>query len=219
MRKLGLNKLLMRIFARDGYEDRFGTALLSNVHAGDVVWDVGANVGLYAVQFSERTGSKGLVVAFEPVPACFRELQKACQDMPTIHTVNVALGSTDGELSMALEEDALAATHRIVDATQLLADGAHATVAVRSAGSFVEELPEFFPNLIKVDVEGFEGSVFEGLKGILPDRRLRCVGIEVHFGLLEARGERDTPNKLEKGLQAHGFEVDWTDASHLIAVR
>ena len=72
-------------------------------------------------------------------------------------------------------EDPLAATHRVVDAAQPLDNGAHATVAVRSAGSFVTDNPELFPNIIKVDVEGFEGAVFDGLKDLLPDRRLILV--------------------------------------------
>jgi FkbM family methyltransferase len=218
-RRLGLNRLLGGIFARSGYEDRFGPALLSKVKGGDIVWDVGANVGLYSVQFGELVGPQGLVVAFEPVPACFRELQRKCRGMRIARPENVALGSADGELTMVLEKHELAATHRVVESSQQPVDGAHATVVVRSASSFVAEHPELFPNLIKVDVEGFEGAVFNGLKDLLSDRRLWCIGIEVHFGLLEARGERDTPKKLEEGLRAHGFQVHWTDASHLIAVR
>jgi len=139
--------------------------------------------------------------------------------MSLVRPVNVALGSADGELTMVLEDDALAATHRVVEASKQLVDATHVSVPVRSAGSFVKDHPELFPNIIKVDVEGFEGAVFEGLKNLLPDRRLRCIGIEVHFGLLEARGESGTPKELEKGLQTHGFEVSWTDASHLIAAR
>src|SRR5437867_1922845 len=36
------------------------------VHAGDTVFDIGANVGIYTLLFSERVGPRGRVVAFEP---------------------------------------------------------------------------------------------------------------------------------------------------------
>ena len=217
-RKLGLNRLASRLFSH-GYEDRFGPALLAEVRSGDTVWDVGANVGLYSVQFAERAGERGRVVAFEPVPACFAELERATQGWDGISLVNVALGSSDGHLTMALEEYALAATHRVVESRETASAGGYTEVSVRSAESFVDEHPELFPNLIKVDVEGFEGAVFDGMQGLLADPRLRCIGIEVHFGLLQERGEAATPRKLEQGLREQDFRVTWTDASHLFAVR
>ena len=79
--------------------------------------------------------------------------------------------------------------------------------------------PELFPNVIKIDVEGHEGAVMDGMYSLLPDRRLRCIGIEVHFGLLDERGESAKPKQMEHTLLQHGFRVRWTDPSHLLAVR
>lgn len=218
-RSLGLNKLAARLLLCGEYEDRFGPRLLAEVRASDTVWDVGANVGLYTSQFAERAGDLGQVVAFEPVPACFAALQEVARGRKNIHPVNAALGSADGHLTMALEQDALAATHRVVQGIDAGASDAFTEVPVRSGESFATEHPRLFPNVIKIDVEGFEGEVFSGLKTLLNDKRLRCVGIEMHFGLLQERGESATPGKLEEGLQQDGFRVEWTDPSHLIALR
>jgi hypothetical protein len=54
---------------------------------------------------------------------------------------------------------------------------------------------------------------------LLDDPRLRCIGIEVHFGVLDERGESARPKQIEQSLLQHGFRVRWTDPSHLIALR
>lgn len=217
-RILRLNKMVATVLSRGGYEDRFGSRMIAEIRPNDTVWDVGANVGLYTEQFAERA-AKGRVVAFEPVPACFAVLKQASEGKEAILPVNAALGATDGRISMVLADDALGATHRVVEAGNLEAAAGNAVVPVRSGGNFVVENPELFPNIIKIDVEGFEGAVFAGLRALLDDRRLRCVGVEVHFGLLRERGESQVPKALEDGLKEHGFRVEWTDPSHFIALR
>jgi hypothetical protein len=129
------------------------------------------------------------------------------------------MGASDGQLTMCLDEDPLAPTHRIVVAAEVGGGRKTVAVAVRSAASIVADEPELFPNLIKIDVEGHEGAVMDGMDGLLADRRLRCIGIEVHFGLLDERGEGGRPKSIEQTLIQHGFKVRWTDRSHLLAVR
>jgi FkbM family methyltransferase len=216
-RKLGINSLLGALMAGRGYEDRFGRAFQSEIRPGDVVWDIGANVGLYTTRFASAVGEEGRVMAFEPTPACFRRLSERCSGHPRILLKNSALGASDGTVQMEIETDELAATHRVIIGEP---DGARlATVAIRSAASLVRDEPTLFPNLVKIDVEGHEGAVMAGFKSLLPDPRLRCFGIEVHFGLLEARGESDCPRAMKAVLERHGFRVQWTDPSHLIAIR
>src|SRR5438270_13829285 len=49
---------------------------LSFVRPGDIVLDVGANVGSHAVFFSHLVRNKGRVLAFEPVPSNIDELNE-----------------------------------------------------------------------------------------------------------------------------------------------
>ena len=102
------------------------------------------------------------------------------------------------------------------------AEGAGASavmVEVRSAESFVADHPSRFSSVIKVDVEGHEGAVLDGMRCLLRDRRLRCVGFEVHFGILQQRGENRRPREIQQEMEAQSFRVLWTDMSHIIGVR
>ena len=65
-RKLGLNRLVGALIHRSDYEHHFSTAMLKAIQAGDIIWDVGANIGYYTKQFSELVGVSGRVFGFEP---------------------------------------------------------------------------------------------------------------------------------------------------------
>ncbi len=216
-RRLGLNRLIANLMSRGGYEDRFGPSLEQEIKVGDVVWDVGANVGLYTTVFLEKVGPTGIVVAFEPTQDCFAKLAQQCQSASNAVLKNIAMGAKDGVLGMSVDVDPLAATHKIVNADQ--SGPGVVQVSVRSGESFASEHCHLFPNVIKIDVEGHEGDVISGLAPILSDTRIRCIGVEVHFGILDQRNERATPRNIVCILSTRGFTVVWTDPSHFIATK
>ena len=55
-------------FARGIYEQPMQEAVISNLSAGDVFFDVGANIGFFSLIAARRVGPEGHVYAFEPVP-------------------------------------------------------------------------------------------------------------------------------------------------------
>src|SRR5262245_45392374 len=50
------------------YESAALGSFLRLIQPGDVVWDVGANIGIYSVLAGMRTGPAGKVVSWEPNP-------------------------------------------------------------------------------------------------------------------------------------------------------
>src|SRR5271170_3336077 len=77
-RRVGLTRLIQNLQGRflgaEGYEPKVMAFLQAAVREGDEIWDVGANVGQFTLLFSNWVGSQGHVVAFEPVPSCFKTL-------------------------------------------------------------------------------------------------------------------------------------------------
>jgi len=217
-RKTGLLRLASRLLAlrAKAYEARFSKALVFAVKPGDVVWDVGANLGYYTERFAARVGRPGRVVAFEPVPSCFAELQAKLGGDARVALRQEALGSASGVVPMALAADPLGATHSLVGAGQ--AAGAVAEVPLRR-GDDVVALGVPPPTVLKIDVEGFEEEVLRGMPTLLARPACRAVFIEVHFALLEQKGTPDAPAAIVATLRDHGFNTRWLDPSHLAATR
>lgn len=197
------------------YEERFSRALLRQVRPGDVVWDIGANVGLYSLQLSEAVSASGKVYAFEPMPTCFAELTRRSQGRANIQPIQAALGDRTGIAQLTLDDNALSTTNSL-----FIPSGARTVdVRITTGDALVQsgEIPP--PAVLKVDVEGFEEEVLRGLSQILANPTCRALFCEVHFGILDARGERHAPSRIVQLLRDRGFRTRWIDASHLGAQR
>ena len=76
------------------------------------------------------------------------------------------------------------------------------------------------PNFIKIDVEGFEKKVIDGLQETLSNKSCKVILVEIHFSILNSMGEDDTPNYIYNRLKQHGFKnLRWIDYSHLLATK
>lgn len=218
-RKLGILSRLKAVHSvfRPGYEAHFDTALLAHIQPCDVVWDIGANLGLYTEKFLQKVGSGGAVVAFEPVADCFAVLRAKFSGKPNVTLEPLALSSSNGMGTMRLAADPLGATHQLTDDPHA-GSGAGAPVTIVTADSYVAR-SRIVPNIIKIDVEGFEYEVFKGMKGLLAEPSLRGLFCEMHFALLESRGQMFAPVEIERLLTQAGFAVTYTDSSHIQAIR
>lgn len=198
------------------YEEKFGTALLSHVRRGDVVWDIGANVGLYTEKFAQCVGEAGRVVAFEPAPACFKTLEGKFARASLVQLEHAAVGEAQGEALLMIDADPLAATHKLSAGAAAPQNGQRVRVV---CGDWYWEQSGRAPNVIKIDVEGFEEHVLRGMQKLLRCSDLRAVFCEIHFKLLEERGEPLAPSRIEHRLKEAGFHISWLDASHIQALR
>jgi FkbM family methyltransferase len=214
-RSLGLNRAVALLTQGKGYEERYDASFSQLLREGDCIWDVGSNIGYYTMQFAAKVGSGGAVYAFEPSPVNFSRLTAACAGSPAVKPHQIGLGKSEGVLPFAQGADTIGATSRIV----ANADDTTVSVQVRPGAALIAEGLARSPNIIKIDVEGYEPEVLEGLGEALHNPSLRAIGVEVHFGLLRNRGLDDAPAAIEKRLKGAGFTARWTDASHMIAQR
>jgi FkbM family methyltransferase len=201
---------------RGDYEARFSRELVGAVRTGDTVWDIGANVGVYAAQFAERGAAN--VVCFEPAPAAVVALHQRfpdTSDSPNrVRVIPIALADHRGTTTFSA--DGASPNNQIG-----FSDGTRPTVEVqvRSGDEAMTEFALPTPNVIKVDVEGYELEVIEGLSRLLDSTELRAVFVEVHFSLLHIRKLDQAPAAILQILRQRGFRVHWVDPSHIGAQR
>lgn len=217
LRRSGALPLAARLIRRKHYEQAFDQALMESIHVGDRVWDVGANVGYYAVKFAAKTGPSGAVVAFEPSPATLVRLRHQVAGHDNIRVVAKALGARDEQRAFVHVDEADGVASSIAVPGRAAAE-ATLQVTVTAADSLIGAR-EPVPQVVKIDVEGFELDVVEGMATMLTSRDVRAVGIEVHFAQLAERGLSEAPRTIEQRLRAAGFTVRWVDSSHLLATR
>jgi FkbM family methyltransferase len=217
-RKVGLNRMLGRFLGTRGYEAKLASTMSAAVSEGDCVWDVGANIGHYTSIFADLVGGAGRVLAFEPSPENAARLRDAMAGRANVTIFTMGLSNTSETALLVQGEDDLGATSHLSTSS---ADNEQKTYTIElHSGDYLLESPDIpAPNVLKIDVEGHEIEVLEGLGRALNDPGLRHIFVEVHFGLLEKRGRMDGPSMIEAMLLSQNYRVHWIDPSHLHAFR
>ena len=167
------------------YEPPVADFLRDLIKPGFLCFDVGANVGVYALQFCQWSAPSGRVVAFEPSPAARRVLERHVamnRLKDRVQIVPAAVGShEDQAVFFAAGADGMS---RLETPNPALAHQSQAlTVPVVTVDGFVATTGNV-PDLILIDVEGFELAVLEGCRQIITSRRRKThLVVEMHPSL------------------------------------
>ncbi len=145
------------------YEFAVSALLRAYLLPGDVLYDVGANIGYFTVIAASRVGASGRVVAFEPSDEIANRLERNVE-LNNLSNVEVRREAASRERRMVTLVAPPEESHNSGLARVELSGSAPGALvrAVRLDGI---ELPT--PALIKVDVEGHELDVFAGAQGLL----------------------------------------------------
>ena len=137
------------------------------VKLGQVVYDVGANVGFYTLLASRLVGPTGKVVAFEPLPRNLAFLRRHVEMNDRHGNVTVVAAAVSDRAGTArFDPGPMPEMGRLSSA---------GTVEVRTVAldQWIAEQGAPAPGFIKIDVEGAEASVLRGaralLTGVRPD--------------------------------------------------
>ncbi len=126
------------------------------IRPGDVVFDVGANLGLHTLTFSKLARE---VVAFEPNPSLTPNLRRTAAGLPNARLLECCLSERDGAVEFHISDwDHMLGS--MADWTGQPTQGV--SVAARSVDSLLAEGAVPSPQVLKVDVEGAELLVFRG---------------------------------------------------------
>lgn len=145
-----------------------------------VVFDIGANTGKYS-QLLLRHNPASVIYAFEPHPITCQKLVTNLQQTG-VHTINAAVGATDGELTLfdyaSHDGSEHASLHREVIEGIRGAQSSMHRVKVTSLDTFAQEHHIDRIDLLKIDTEGHELAVLQGAAHLLKHHKIRAIQFE-----------------------------------------
>ena len=161
----------------DGYwEPRTTEAIVDRLKPGMTAIDVGANLGYFTILMSLLVGPRGHVLALEPNPDAVRRLAgslliNGLGDRVDVHQELV--GEIDGrEVNLVIPKHFSGGAH----ATAHRRDG-HGNLDVRTRR--LDGLPGAAnATLVKIDAEGMEEAIWQGMTAMIAGPNLRCIVME-----------------------------------------
>ena len=163
------------------YDAPVAAFLRGRVQPGSVCLDVGANVGVYVLQFAHWSRPTGRVVAFEPNPGAREVLQKHIQLnglTERVRVVPAAVGAACGETILyAADADGMS---RLGAPNEAIADRVSAMAVPMVTLDSYCATESLTPDWLFMDIEGFEIAALAGARQLIKGRG-KTLGIIVEM--------------------------------------
>lgn len=183
---------------------------------GDVVMDIGANIGCYTNRLSELVSRDGLVISIEPVQSTYAILSFCVRRLHllNVRTFNYAMAENEGIVRMEVPKYESGGLNfyqsRIVENNAALPSNKYYSVKSTTVDTIIKDQFEKIV-FIKCDVEGHELPVIKGaLKTIIKSQPA---------WLIEISSDPDERNSSAANLflimKQHGYLPYWFDGKTL----
>ncbi len=187
-----------------------------NVKDHDILFDVGANIGIYSIYAALRN-PKLCIYAFEPEYSNLNQLKQNIINnglQASIVPFSIALGANTGLSYLHIQDTtAGSALHTISSQPLKTTHAGHEVVWKEGVASFTIddfcEMEGVKPTIIKIDVDGNETEILNGGKKTFNNKDLRSILIEVD--------RKQT--QCEDILKSYGFYLDKKPSENQIWVR
>ena len=162
--------------------------------------DVGANYGHFSLAAAARTGTGGLVHAFEPNPNSYARLRTHVDmnRLGQIKTYNMGVSDAPGSLSLSVplinSGEATFAGQPYAEATDVTCN-----VCTLDELGFQQKV-----DVLKIDVEGFEFNVLAGSRALIDSDRPLIITEVVRRHLMRAGAK---PDDLKEFLEPLGYSA------------
>ncbi len=195
----------LNLFSSGMYEPFETEIVKTEIRKGDIVLDIGANIGYYTLIFAKLVGPEGKVFGFEPDPDNFALLKKNVEanNYHNVVLVNKAVSSKNGKIKLYRSDDI----------------GDHRTYDSGDGRKFVEieaiRLDDYFDqgnarvDFIKMDIQGAEWEAIQGMSLLLQKNKGLRIITEFAPELLRISGIR--PEDYLGLLVNHEFKIYHAD--------
>ena len=168
----GLAKGFKRRFGL-GFKPKFNlteeeTFLINQDFRGMTIYDIGGYIGIHSIFFANAVGESGKVVTFEPNPTNFREiaLNLKINNFKNVRAFHLGIGKGKGILDLNIDPIRYSRSSFDQNNQKISfkkAESRKVKVKIDSIDNLIKEKIIPPPNFVKIDVEGFESEVIQGM--------------------------------------------------------
>ena len=167
--------------------------------------DIGSNIGYYALLEAKAVGIDGKVIAIEPSPKNFEYLKQNIElgNIENIKPYNFAIGDRDSDIKFVIS-DRSNLCYVLSDDEPIPKSANVIKIPVKKIDTFVNEEKLEKIDFVRMDVEGYEVKLFEGMWNTLKKHK-PLIQMEFHKGLLNPKVALDFLEKLKQT----GYDVKY----------
>ncbi len=151
-------------------QDKQEIALMQQyIRKGDIVLDIGANIGFYTRILSELVCDTGKVYAFEPDKQNFAYLQQNAGHLRNVVFHNKAVSNKTGKITL-YHSDLLNVDHKTYPTEHYTSTSEIECVAMDDI------IPDHKVDFIKIDIQGYEYAAFQGMEQLFrKNKKLKII--------------------------------------------
>jgi len=196
-----LDPAVRRIYA-GAYETDTVALLRRLLRPGDTFVDVGANLGYLSAIAADAVGRSGRIVSYEPVPSLYAYLREIVAMNPGYawEVFPVAIGADDGYAEITLSNKNIGWNSLVPDQIAEEYVAGCVRVPVQSLDRTLADAGVSHVRVVKIDAEGYEGPIFQGMRRLLTERCVEHLIAEIN-----------PPEWKRLGLEIDEF-LDWIAA-------
>jgi FkbM family methyltransferase len=195
-RHTGVSRVILKTIRKTGFDVIHGTqpnVALMQQYGIDLIFDVGANVGQYALQ-TRALGYTGRIVSFEPLALAYQKIATVADRDPNWCVRNFGLGDTDGDATIHVAKNSVFSS--MLPALPSLCNFEKTSTFIGEEQITIHKLDTIFDEhyqpgdkvFLKIDVQGFEQNVLAGALESL--KKISGILLELSFVPLY---ENETP--------------------------
>lgn len=202
----------LRLSTNDVFEPYTTEVIKQNISNGDLVMDIGANIGYFTLIMAKGIKENGKVFSFEPEPKNFELLKKNVEinNYSNVILEKKAIGNKTGiaKLYLADRKNNIfhSGMHRIFRSDLVSQISNPVSINIIKLDDYLQDL-KFIKKirLIKIDVEGAEFDVLKGMSKILDENKGIKIVMEFSSENLEDYGSN--PSDVMDFLINKGFKL------------
>jgi FkbM family methyltransferase len=185
------------------FEPQVTNFFINNIKEGMKVLDVGSDSGYFSVIFAKLVGEKGKVMAFEPIDWAYKRTVENIKlnNFNNVVTNHLALSNENGTAFIVNPgEDS-----RISTNTDTAPKEGKMEIKLIKFDDYIKENPEERIDMIKIDCEGAEMNILQGMTGVISKYQPEFL-IEIHRQKIKLFGE--TESNLYEFMANMGYKAE-----------